>query len=87
MKLVFTIKQLIDDVQNCCVEFKTILLLNLTRWGRFQDGEEYEYLESIFRSANIDVKYSEKDKYNNKQTTNILNNARKKYLIVGSNNE
>ncbi len=81
------LKQLIDGVQNHCIEFKTILLLNLSRWGRFLDGDEYEYLESIFRNANIEIKYIEENKNNNNKITSIFNNARKKYLRVGNINE
>lgn len=51
------LKQLIDDVQAATVEFSTILVLDVTRWGRFQDADESAYYEYICRRAGIDVQY------------------------------
>lgn len=51
------LKSLIDDVQNNRAEFKVILVLDVTRWGRFQDADESAYYEYICRRAGIDVQY------------------------------
>ena len=51
------LKQLIDDVQSGQTEFTMILVLDVTRWGRFQDADESAYYEYICRRAGIDVQY------------------------------
>lgn len=51
------LKRLIDDVQEGRASFKTILVLDITRWGRFQDADESAYYEYICRRAGIDVQY------------------------------
>jgi DNA invertase Pin-like site-specific DNA recombinase len=51
------LKQLIDDVQTDVAEFNMILVLDVTRWGRFQDADESAYYEYICRRAGIDVQY------------------------------
>jgi DNA invertase Pin-like site-specific DNA recombinase len=51
------LKQLIDDVQTGQADFSTILVLDVTRWGRFQDADESAYYEYICRRSGIDVRY------------------------------
>ncbi|MDE3015749.1 MAG: recombinase family protein [Pseudomonadota bacterium] len=51
------LKQLIDDVQSGVTDFSIILVLDITRWGRFQDADESAYYEYICRRAGIDVRY------------------------------
>lgn len=51
------LKQLITDVQSGVAEFTIILVLDVTRWGRFQDADESAYYEYICRRAGIDVQY------------------------------
>jgi DNA invertase Pin-like site-specific DNA recombinase len=51
------LKRLIDDVQAKRTNFTVILVLDVTRWGRFQDADESAYYEYICRSAGIDVQY------------------------------
>ncbi len=51
------LKQLITDVQSGAAEFTIILVLDVTRWGRFQDADESAYYEYICRRAGIDVQY------------------------------
>jgi DNA invertase Pin-like site-specific DNA recombinase len=34
------LKQLIEDVQNGTADFTTILVYDISRWGRFQDADE-----------------------------------------------
>ena len=41
------LKQLIEDVQNGTAEFATILVYDVSRWGRFQDADESAYYEYI----------------------------------------
>ena len=51
------LKRLIDDVQTGIAKFNMILVLDVTRWGRFQDADESAYYEYICRRAGIDVQY------------------------------
>lgn len=51
------LKRLIDTVQAGQVTFEVILVLDVTRWGRFQDADESAYYEYICRRAGIDVQY------------------------------
>ncbi len=52
-----SLKRLIDDVQSGRAKFNVILVLDVTRWGRFQDADESAYYEYICRRAGIDVQY------------------------------
>jgi site-specific DNA recombinase len=52
-----SLKRLIEDVQEGKVQFSMILVLDVTRWGRFQDADESAYYEYICRRAGIDVQY------------------------------
>lgn len=51
------LKSLIEDVQTGRANFTVILVLDVTRWGRFQDADESAYYEYICRRAGIDVQY------------------------------
>lgn len=51
------LKQLIEDVQGGKADFSTILVYDVSRWGRFQDANESAYYEYICRRAGISVQY------------------------------
>jgi DNA invertase Pin-like site-specific DNA recombinase len=51
------LKQLIEDVQNKTADFTTILVYDISRWGRFQDADESAYYEYICKRAEISVQY------------------------------
>jgi DNA invertase Pin-like site-specific DNA recombinase len=51
------LQKLIDDVQSGDVDFKIILVYDVSRWGRFQDADESAYYEYICRRAGIAVTY------------------------------
>src|SRR5260370_139153 len=51
------LKRLISDVQNGRVDFETILVYDVSRWGRFQDADESAYYEYICKRAGITVQY------------------------------
>jgi DNA invertase Pin-like site-specific DNA recombinase len=51
------LKQLIDDVQTKRADFSTILVYDISRWGRFQDADESAYYEYICKRAKISVQY------------------------------
>jgi len=52
-----SLSRLIADVQSGNVDFSIILVLDITRWGRFQDADESAYYEYICRRAGMDVRY------------------------------
>ncbi|WP_269670539.1 recombinase family protein [Stenotrophomonas sp. SY1] len=51
------LKQLIQDVQTSNLEFKAILVYDISRWGRFQDADESAYYEYVCRRAGLQVVY------------------------------
>lgn len=51
------LRQLIDDVQTGHQDYLTILVYDISRWGRFQDADESAYYEYICRRSGIDVQY------------------------------
>jgi DNA invertase Pin-like site-specific DNA recombinase len=51
------LKGLIDDVQSGKADFATILVYDVSRWGRFQDADESAYYEYICKRAGISVQY------------------------------
>jgi len=51
------LKKLIEDVQSQRTNFETILVYDVSRWGRFQDADESAYYEYICKSAGINVQY------------------------------
>ena len=51
------LKHLIDDVQTGNADFATILVYDVSRWGRFQDADESAYYEYICKRADISVQY------------------------------
>ena len=51
------LKQLIEDVQSGGADFGTILVYDVSRWGRFQDADESAYYEYICKRSGISVQY------------------------------
>lgn len=51
------LQRLIADVQAGKADFKTILVYDVSRWGRFQDSDESAYYEYICKRAGIGVEY------------------------------
>lgn len=51
------LQRLINDVQNSRANFETILVYDVSRWGRFQDADESAYYEYICKRVGITVQY------------------------------
>jgi len=51
------LQKLIADVRAGVADFTTILVYDVSRWGRFQDADESAYYEFICREAGIAVHY------------------------------
>src|SRR5207249_6244159 len=52
-----SLSQMIQDVQNEEANFSSILVYDVSRWGRFQDADESAYYEYICRKAGVAVHY------------------------------
>lgn len=51
------LKELISLVQSGKADFTTILVYDVSRWGRFQDADESAYYEYICKRAGIAIQY------------------------------
>ena len=51
------LRQLIADVQSGQADFNTILVYDVSRWGRFQDTDEGAYYEFLCKKAGVPVRY------------------------------
>jgi len=49
--------KLLTDIQRGAVDFNTVLVYDVSRWGRFQDVDESAYYEYACRRAGIAVSY------------------------------
>src|ERR1022692_2603060 len=52
-----SLSQMIRDVQEGRAQYSSILVYDVSRWGRFQDADESAYYEYICRRAGISVHY------------------------------
>lgn len=52
-----SLQRMINDVESRSIKFKAILVLDVTRWGRFQDADESAYYEFICKRAGVRVQY------------------------------
>ena len=51
------LQRMLSDVQNHNKAYKAILVLDVTRWGRFQDADESAHYEYICKKAGVRVQY------------------------------
>lgn len=51
------LKRLIEDVERKQADFETILVYDVSRWGRFQDADESAFYEYICKRSGIAVHY------------------------------
>jgi DNA invertase Pin-like site-specific DNA recombinase len=51
------LKRLIHDVESGKADFETIVVYDVSRWGRFQDADESAYYEYLCKRAGITVRY------------------------------
>jgi DNA invertase Pin-like site-specific DNA recombinase len=51
------LQQLLEDVRSGRADFTTILVYDVSRWGRFQDADESAYYEYVCKRAGITVQY------------------------------
>ncbi len=51
------LKRLLSDVLTGSMPYKAILVLDVTRWGRFQDADQAAHYEFMCREAGVPVRY------------------------------
>ncbi|MCC8964904.1 recombinase family protein [Bradyrhizobium sp. Pear76] len=51
------LQQLINDITNGIADYGTLLVYDVSRWGRFQDTDESAHYEFICRQAGVKVAY------------------------------
>ena len=51
------LQRLLNTVRTHTCKFQTILVLDVSRWGRFQDIDENAYYEFVCREAGVQVQY------------------------------
>ena len=69
---------LIKDVISGETDFKTILVYDISRWGRFQDCDESAYYEFICKQAGVAIEYcAEQFKNDGSLTATIIKNLKR----------
>ena len=48
---------MLRDIQHGETDYQTVLVYDVSRWGRFQDADESAYYELLCRKAGIAVEY------------------------------
>ncbi|WNV09568.1 recombinase family protein [Tardiphaga sp. 709] len=72
------LQNLIADVRSGTADFRTILIYDVSRWGRFQDTDESAYYEFICRSNGVAIEYCAEQFTNDGSiTTSILKNLKR----------
>jgi DNA invertase Pin-like site-specific DNA recombinase len=51
------LKQLLSDVLSGAASYRAVLVLDVSRWGRFQDTDQSAHYEYMCREAGVDVHY------------------------------
>ena len=51
------LRELMQDVRSGSADFSTILVYDVSRWGRFQDADESAYYEFLCKEAGVTVEY------------------------------
>ena len=52
-----SLAQMIRDVEEGKADYSTILVYDVSRWGRFQDADESAHYEFVCRRAGVSVHY------------------------------
>lgn len=74
------LRQLIADVESGRADFNSVLVYDISRWGRFQDADESAYYEYILKRANITVHYCAEQFENDGSLTSDLLKAVKRTM-------
>lgn len=74
------LRQLLADVESGRADFNSVLVYDVSRWGRFQDADESAYYEYILKRANIGVRYCAEQFENDGSLTSDLLKAVKRTM-------
>ena len=74
------LRQLLHDVVQGEVNYKIILVFDVSRWGRFQDVDEAAHYEFLCRSAGIPVHYCAESFPNDNGLPNMIMKALKRMM-------
>jgi DNA invertase Pin-like site-specific DNA recombinase/DNA-binding Lrp family transcriptional regulator len=74
------LQQLLDDVQTGRADFSTILVYDVSRWGRFQDIDESAHYEFICKRAGIRVIYCAEQFENDDSPASVIVKALKRMM-------
>src|ERR1700686_4355262 len=74
------LKQLIADVETGNVDFKVILVYDVSRWGRFQDPDEAAHYEFLCKAAGVPVHYCAEHFSNDTYLPNLILKALKRVM-------
>jgi len=74
------LRRLIEDVETGSANFNSVLVYDVSRWGRFQDADESAYYEYILKRANIAVHYCAEQFENDGSLTSDLLKAVKRTM-------
>src|SRR5581483_3030346 len=73
-----SLRQMIGEVESGKANFKSILVYDVSRWGRFQDADESGYYEYICKRAGIAVHYcAEQLENDGSPTSNIIKSVKR----------
>jgi DNA invertase Pin-like site-specific DNA recombinase len=74
------LRQLLEDVVGNDRQFATILVYDVSRWGRFQDIDEAAHYEFICRSAGVPVHYCAEPFVNDNDVCNVVMKSLKRMM-------
>lgn len=72
------LQELVRNVRSGLADFKTVLVYDVSRWGRFQDCDESAYYEFICRDSGVAIEYcAEQFENDGSITATILKNIKR----------
>src|SRR5437667_3827827 len=74
------LKQLLKDVVDGGLEFHTILVYDVSRWGRFQDVDEAAHYEYLCKSSGVPVHYCAEMFSNDNSMSGLIMKALKRTM-------
>lgn len=76
------LRQLLQDAVSGNCSYKTILVYDVSRWGRFQDSDEAAHYEFLCKSAGIPIHYCAESFSNDGSTPNAIMKALKRSMAA-----
>lgn len=81
------LQRMLSDVQNHNKAYKAILVLDVTRWGRFQDADESAHYEYICKKAGVRVQYCAEQFTNDDSPVSTIIKSVKRTMAAEYNRE